>query len=169
MWITGAFPKKAENHAQAVSFGFLAYNTLHPAPPSPNGETTGRRRQLWLRDWRITRVGLPKRVGPLHLAGMLEEREPQLGAAWRELAARRERELTQLEADGRGIRGVIGHLRCWRQRDRMRELGAATGVKRTLLRRWKAELEARQLGEQLQLGRPHVREVRGIEKGGIER
>ena len=77
MWITSTFSKKAENHAQAISLVFLAYNILHPGPPSPNGETTGRRRQPWLPDWRITRVGLSKRVGPPHLAGMLEEWEPQ--------------------------------------------------------------------------------------------
>ena len=47
--------------------------------------------------------------------GELEEREPRWGAAWRDLTVRQERELAQLEADGRGIRGVVGRLRQWRQ------------------------------------------------------
>lgn len=79
---------------------------------------------------------------------------------------RQEGELTHLEADGRGIRGVVGHLRRWRQGGRIRELGAAIGARRTLLRRWRAELEARQLGERVQLGRRHAREIRN---GGGDR
>ena len=70
---------------------------------------------------------------------------------------RQERELTQLEADDRGIRGAVRYLRRWRQGGRIRELG-------TLLRRWRAELGARQLGERVQLGRRHAREIRAIEE-----
>ena len=38
------------------------------------------------------------------------------------------------------------------------------GAQRPLMRRWRAELERRQLGERVQLGRRHAREIRAIEE-----
>lgn len=73
-------------------------------------------------------------------------------------------EFTQLEADGGGIRGVVGRLLRWRQGGRIRETDAAIGAVRTWLRRRRAELEARQLGERVQLGRRDARQIRAIEE-----
>ena len=46
----------------------------------------------------------------------------------------------------------------------LRELGAVIGAQRPLMRRWRAELERLQLGERVQLGRRHTREIRAIEE-----
>ena len=94
----------------------------------------------------------------------LEARESRWCAAWRDLTVRQEGELAQLEADGRGIRGVAGRLRRWRRGGRLRELGAAIGARRALMRRWRADLKRRQLDERVRLGRGHTREVRAIEE-----
>lgn len=77
----------------------------------------------------------------------------------------RSKELTQLEIGGRGIRGVVGRLRA-----------LATGrpdprafrcARRTLLRSWRAELEARLWGQLRWVGEGEgVEDTRHLEAGG---
>ena len=143
---------------------------------------TGRYRREWLSPHRSERVPVPagrdswerevvawqraeERVWWEQLQRRRVEelavREPRWRAAWRDLTVRQEGELAQMEADGRGI---AGRLRRWRQGGRLRDLGAAIGARRALMRRWRADLERRQLDERVRLGRVHTREVRSIEE-----
>ena len=85
--------------------------------------------------------------------------------AWAELYARHRQQLEQLAVDGRG---VFGRLRRWRQDGRIRELGAAIGGKKELLRRWQEELEKHHRQERVAMGRAHGLEVRAIEEEGGE-
>ena len=68
-----------------------------------------------------------------------------------------------MAADGRG---VFGRLRRWRRDGRIRELGAAIGGKKELLRRWQEELEKQHRQEQVAMGRAHGLEARAIEEAG---
>lgn len=84
---------------------------------------------------------------------------------WAELMVRQEQEREQLASDSRagGVRGVLGRLRHWRQRGRLRELGAVIGANRELLRRWRQGLEREHRRERAVLGRRHHAETSAIE------
>ena len=53
-----------------------------------------------------------------------EARQPRWYAAWRDLTVRQKGELPQLDAKGRGIRGIVGRLRRLRQPGRLDEARA---------------------------------------------
>ena len=85
------------------------------------------------------------------------------GKKWAELYVQQRQQREQLAADGRG---VFGRLRRWRQGGRIRELGAAIGGKKELLRRWQEELEKQHRQVRVTMGKAHGAEARGIEEAG---
>ena len=81
---------------------------------------------------------------------------------WSELYGRQERQREKL---GKDCRGVLGRLRAWRELGGgVREIGGTIRGRVEVLGRFGAELEARQRGERVSLGKAHAEAVRGIER-----
>lgn len=81
---------------------------------------------------------------------------------WSELYGRQERQREKL---GQDCRGVLGRLRAWRELgEGVREVGGALRGRAEVLGRFRAELESRQRGERVSLGKVHAEAVRGIER-----
>ena len=82
---------------------------------------------------------------------------------WADLYDRQEGRRAQLARDGRGVGGLGGRLRRWRESGTIRELAGVVRGSQAVLGRWDAELEQQHRGERVQLAQRHYQAARSIE------
>ena len=105
--------------------------------------------------WERLQRGRGERLGDLERRSRRE---------WAELYGSHDQQREQLAQDGRGVRGVLGRFRRWRQEGGV--LGATVRGSPEVLGRWREDLDREHRQERAQLARTQFREVQKIEREG---